>query len=79
MNPYTVAYAIGYFYGRSYSADTEVSLPEHDLYHKGNQGFTDGLAAGKRDFEEVDLPIIAMQEPNSSITLGEGVTLKNAS
>lgn len=78
MNPYTIAYAIGYYYGRAYSADADVPLPEHDMYHRQNQGFTDGLAAGRRDFQEVDLPIIATQEATGAVILGPGVTLKES-
>ena len=59
MNPYAIAFAIGYFYGRAYSADQDVLLPAQDLYHKSNQGFADGLEAGRRDFQDIDLPIIA--------------------
>jgi len=62
MNPYAIAFAIGYFYGRAYSADQDVLLPAQDLYHKSNQGFYDGLAAGRRDYGDVDLPIAAMAE-----------------
>jgi len=62
MNPYAIAFAIGYFYGRAYSADQDVLLPAQDLYHKSNQGFADGLAAGRRDYGDVDLPIAAMAE-----------------
>ena len=76
MNPYTIAFAIGYYYGRAYSADAIVPLPEHDQYHRQNQGFTDGLEAGRRDFQDVDLPIIAMQEESSELNLGPGVSIK---
>lgn len=63
MNPYTMAFAIGYFYGRAFPTDIEVILPPHDLYHCGNQGFVDGLAAGRRDFQDVDLPVTAVAAP----------------
>ncbi len=76
MNSYTIAYAIGYYYGRAYSADADVPMPDHDMYHRQNQGFTDGLEAGRRDFEDVDLPIIALQEQSPELTLGPGVMLK---
>ena len=62
MNPYTIAYAIGYYYGRAYSADADVELPEADMYHRSNQGFVDGLEAGRRDFQDVDLPVIALKQ-----------------
>lgn len=78
MNPYTIAYAIGYYYGRAYSADEYIAMPEHDMYHRQNQGFVDGLAAGRRDFQEVDLPIIATQESAGAVILGQGVTLKES-
>ena len=38
-------------------------LPAQDQYHSENQGFADGLAAGRRDFQDVDLPIIAEAAP----------------
>ncbi len=75
QNPYTIAYAIGYYYGRAYSADADVPLPEHDMYHRQNLGFTHGLEAGRRDFQEVDLPIIAEQQHVGELILGEGVKL----
>jgi len=59
MNPYAIAFAIGYYYGRAFPRDAEVALPAADEYHRGNQGFEDGLAAGRRDYEDVDLPLIA--------------------
>ena len=55
MNPYTLAFAIGYFYGRAYPRDAYPTLPLADIHHSTNKGFEDGLAAGRRDFEEVDL------------------------
>ncbi len=64
MNPYAMAFAIGYFYGRAYpAADQMPKLPAQDQYHSENQGFVDGLAAGRRDFQDVDLPIIAEAAP----------------
>lgn len=62
MNPYTIAFTIGYFYGRAYSTDSDVTLPEADMVHKTNRGFTDGLQAGRRDFQAIDLPIAAMAQ-----------------
>ena len=60
MNPYAVAYAIGYYYGRAYPRNALPELAPHDEYHRGNQGFEDGLEAGRRDYEQVDLPLVAM-------------------
>lgn len=60
MNPYAIAYSIGYYYGRAYPRDAEVALPAADEYHRGNQGFEDGLEAGRRDYEQVDLPLVAL-------------------
>lgn len=60
MNPYAIAFAIGYYYGRAFPRDAEVILPSHDEYHRGNQGFEDGLEAGRRDYEQVDLPLVAL-------------------
>jgi len=62
MNTYAIAYSIGYFYGRAYPIDQDVPLPPQDLYHRQNQGFTDGLEAGRRDFQDIDLLIIAEVE-----------------
>lgn len=67
MNPYAIAYAIGYFYGRSYRPHEEIVLPPEDMVHRENQGFADGLAAGRRDFEEIDLPIIALAQSELDI------------
>jgi len=64
MNAYAMAFAIGYYYGRAYGGIANVTLPEHDIYHKNNQGFSDGLVAGRRDFQEIDLPILAMEQPH---------------
>lgn len=63
MNPYSTAYAIGYYYGRAFPVDAEVTLPEEDQSKANNQGFYDGLAAGRRDYSEVDLPVAALAEP----------------
>jgi hypothetical protein len=62
MNPYTLAFAVGYFYGRNNSPE-DVVLPEHDIYYRANQGFADGLEIGRRDFQDIDLPIIALDQP----------------
>lgn len=62
-NPYTIAFAIGYFYGRAYPTDAATIMPEHDLYHREHQGFIDGLNEGRRDYQDVDLPIIALSQP----------------
>ena len=55
MNPYTIAYAIGYYYGRSGA----IVIAEADRYHRENVGFDAGFEAGQRDFENVDLVIAA--------------------
>jgi len=60
MNPYAIAFAIGYYYGRAFPRDAYVTLPAADEYHRGNQGFEDGLEAGRRDYEDVDLPLVAL-------------------
>lgn len=62
MNPYTMAFAIGYFYGRAYPTQVEPTMPVQDLYHRENQGFTDGLEAGRRDYREIDLPLEALAQ-----------------
>jgi len=66
MNPYAIAYAIGYYYGRAYPRNALPELAPYDEYHRGNQGFEDGLEAGRRDYEQVDLPLVAMaMEPEA--------------
>lgn len=60
MNPYSIAYALGYFYGRAHG--TIPVLPEQDEYHAKNAGFNDGFAAGMRDWQDVDLPRAALDE-----------------
>jgi len=75
-HPYTVAFAIGYFYGRAHDAAAGITMPEHDMYHRSNAGFTAGLEAGRRDFQEIDLPLVALQENAGAVVLGDGVTLK---
>lgn len=62
MNPYSIAYAVGYYYGRSYGPNELIDLPENDLCYSTNQGFEDGVAAGRRDYAEVDLPIVALAQ-----------------
>lgn len=61
MNPYAVAYSIGYYYGRAIGS-IPYPLPQADEYHSKNQGFLDGFAAGFRDFQDVDLPLAALAE-----------------
>jgi hypothetical protein len=56
MTPYAIAYSIGYYYGRS----GVIQIAEHDTYHRSNPGFELGFEAGKRDFQDVDLPTIAL-------------------
>jgi len=64
MNPYTIAFAIGYYYGRAYPRDDTPVMSDADMYHRNNKGFEDGLAAGRRDFEELDLVAAAeSQDP----------------
>jgi len=59
-HPYTLAYARGYYYGRAYCGQEINSLiSEEDMYWRDTVGFRDGLEAGKRDFQEVDLPFEA--------------------
>jgi hypothetical protein len=55
MNPYTISYAIGYYYGRSGA----IVIAEQDRYHQANAGFDMGYEAGQRDFQDVDLPMAA--------------------
>lgn len=59
MNPYSIAFAIGYYYGRAFPRDAEVVMSEQDMYHRSNAGFDAGLEAGRRDFEQLDLPAAA--------------------
>lgn len=61
MNAYMVAFAIGYYYGRAHPTGEGMPMPLEDIYHRSNQGFDDGLAAGQRDFQNIDLPISAEQ------------------
>jgi hypothetical protein len=62
MNPYSIAFAIGYYYGRAFPADAQIAMPPEDQSRASNKGFYDGLAAGRRDYGDVDLPIAAMAE-----------------
>ena len=55
MTPYTIAYALGYYYGRSGA----LVISEQDRYHRENAGFDAGFEAGQRDFQDVDLAIAA--------------------
>lgn len=61
MNPYAIAFAVGYYYGRAFPSylSHEIIVPEQDMGHRSNVGFDDGFKAGQRDFQEVDLPIEA--------------------
>jgi hypothetical protein len=76
MNPYAIAYAVGYYYARSRGyIPTGHDLPEADQALVENQGFIDGFAAGQRDFQDVDVAHQAMNAERKGITLGEGVSL----
>lgn len=56
MNPYSVAYAVGYYYGRSRGfVPSGHDLPVEDRALEENQGFKDGFAAGVRDYQDVDV------------------------
>ena len=64
MNPYTIAFAIGYYYGRAYPYDAMPRLPEADIPYAGTHGFIAGLERGQHDFGEVDLVTAAeAQDP----------------
>ena len=52
---YTVAYGLGYYYGRALPVDAECNMPAEDLCHRETPGFEAGLNAGRRDFEKIDL------------------------
>ena len=58
FNTYTKAFAIGYYYGRG--CLTDIDMPSEDQAYQSHQGFKDGLAAGRNDFIEIDLPIAAL-------------------
>ncbi len=68
--PYNIAFAIGYYYGRAHPTSEEVVIAEQDMYHRANQGFEDGLTAGRRDFCDVDLPIQALAQEQMDPALG---------
>ncbi len=61
-NTYTVAYAVGYYYGRAFPEDSYENMPPVDITLKDTQGFRDGLAAGRHDFEVIDLTTQALAE-----------------
>ena len=64
-HPYTLAYARGYYYGRAFGGnELESKLSIEDLYWRESAGFLDGLEAGRKDFEDLDLTAAAMaQDP----------------
>ena len=63
-NFYNRAYAVGYFYGRAYSGtNVQVSYTTEDLPLINTKPFMDGMIAGVKDFEEIDLPVYAMEAP----------------
>ncbi len=62
MKAYTIAYAVGYYYGRAYPADEIIPLKDADLAVVNNQGFQDGLSAGRHDYMALDLPAEASKE-----------------
>jgi len=57
-----MAFAVGYYYGRAGGGIGDVTLAEHDIGYKKNQGFLNGLSVGTSDFLEVDLPAIALSQ-----------------
>jgi hypothetical protein len=59
-NAYNRAFAVGYFYGRAYTANEMPVMPTEDLVFRGTSGFGAGLVAGREDFQEVDLPRAAL-------------------
>jgi hypothetical protein len=64
MNPYSIAYAVGYFYGRSRGyIPTGSDLPQEDEALMLNQGFNAGFEAGQRDYQAIDLSKQAVSEP----------------
>jgi hypothetical protein len=55
--PYTHAYARGYYYGRAFcGVEFEAGVSIEDEQWLETLGFRDGLEAGRRDFQELDLP-----------------------
>lgn len=76
MNTYSVAYTVGYYYARSRGyIPTGHDLPAADEALISNQGFIDGFAAGKRDYEEVDVVHQALNAERKGVTLGPGATI----
>lgn len=63
-DPYTLAYARGYYYGRAYCGIEPITdMSTEDLCWRDSVGFLDGLEAGKNDFQTLDLPKEASQHP----------------
>lgn len=63
MTPYSIAYAVGYFYGRSRGyIPTGSDLPQEDESLLQNQGFNAGFEAGQRDYQAIDLVGQAVNE-----------------
>jgi len=64
MNTYTLAFGIGYYYGRAFPRDAMPILAEVDMPYAETFGFAAGLERGRSDFEEVDLVAVAeAQDP----------------
>jgi hypothetical protein len=55
---FTVAYAVGYYYGRS-SGPAQPEIAEADSPYAETLAFRSGVEAGKRDFQEIDLILLA--------------------
>jgi hypothetical protein len=49
MNQYTIAFAIGYFYGRTYGPDPDLKVRVEDAVYMNTQAFNQGLARGRED------------------------------
>ncbi len=62
LNSYTIAYAVGYYYGRAFPADAPIDMKEEDLAITSNQGFQDGLLAGRHDYVALDLTQEALSQ-----------------
>ena len=61
-DPYTLAYARGYYYGRAFCGiELDVIMSVEDITWRDSLGFKDGLEAGKNDFQALDLPNEALQ------------------
>lgn len=61
-DPYTLAYARGYYYGRAFCGIEPVTdMSDEDLIWRDSVGFRDGLEAGKNDFQTLDLPHEALE------------------